>query len=97
MDMETLEAIGRLMDKKLKEELAPIKEEIKALRELKKDMDWMRGAMVRIEQNHLTKIDVAVSGIDDHNKTLRHHNRRITALESDIERHDMEIAAPRQA
>jgi hypothetical protein len=97
VDMEMLEAIGQLMDKKLE----PINKRLDGIENnvgiLTKRMDfmeesvtWMRGVMVRLENEEFPKIDIALD-------KLCGHDERLTSVEIDVERHDVQIVALQRA
>ena len=53
--------------------------------------------MVRLENERFPKIDLALESIDSHNNILDEHDERITAVELDVEKHEIQIGALQRA
>ena len=89
------------LDQKLDQKLEPLNRRMDRLESkvdfLEESITWMRGAMVRIEHEYSRKIDASLDSTLDHGGALKQHDKRITAVELDVERHSMQIAALQKA
>ena len=65
--------------------------------EAMKTLDWMRGAMVRMETTLYPRIDAALSLYEGTADKYQRHDKRITVLEMEAKRHDKLIAALQKA